>query len=87
MNGMSGLPASLRARLVAVLTRCSTARPDNGADLLGVSNNGVNASHVTQYDDGTTLDVKRADLVSWVTANAWAIDERFVPTVLTARPE
>ena len=60
-----------------------------------MSNNGnVNASpHVTQYDDGTdTLDVKLTE--AWAdlfrggySPNAWAIDERFVPAVMTARDQ
>lgn len=71
------------------------ARPDNGADLMGVSANGnVNeSSHITQYDSGTdTLDLTLAnawsDLVTrGFNPNAWAIDQRFVPPVMTARDQ
>ena len=98
---VNGMWSSMTSQLASAIGRgidlavFHAARPDNGADLLGVSNNGnVNASpHVTQYDDGTdTLDVKLteawADLVSrGYSPNAWAIDERFVPAVMTARDQ
>ena len=71
------------------------ARPDNGAALLGVDANGnVNDStHTINYNpvaDPETLDMYLtsawADLVTrGYNPNAWAVDQMFIPPVLTAR--
>lgn len=71
------------------------ARPDSGGDLLGVDANGnINDStHVIDYNPATnpeSLDMYLtqawADLVTrGYNPNAWAIDQMFVPPVLTAR--
>lgn len=99
VNGMWGNVTSQLARAIGRgidLAVFHAARPDNGDDLLGVAANGnVNAStHVTRFDDpaGPSLDVTLtkawADLVTRGYApNAWAIDDRFVPPVLTARDQ
>lgn len=103
VNGMWSNITSQLARAIGRgidLAVFHAARPDNGADLLNVTANGnVNAAgnaphnHVTQYDAGTdTLDVVLteawADLVTrGYSPSAWAIDERFVPPVLTARDQ
>lgn len=68
-------------------------RPDNGDPLLGITNNGYVNLSPNPINYPTTPDSLDVDLTNaWATLvnrgynpNAWAIDQRFVPPVLTAR--
>lgn len=68
-------------------------RPDNGDALLGISTNGYVNLAPNPINYPTTSDTLDIDLTNaWATLvnrgynpNAWAVDQRFVPPVLTAR--
>lgn len=68
-------------------------RPDNGDALLGISNNSNIGLAPNPINYPSTSDALDVDLVNaWATLvnrgynpNAWAIDQRFVPAVITAR--
>lgn len=101
VNGMWSNITSQLARAIGRgidLAVFHNARPDNGAPLLGVDANGnINDLAVQRIDynpttNPETLDVYLtqawADLVTrGYNPNAWAIDQRFVPPVLTARDQ
>lgn len=68
-------------------------RPDNGDPLLGITSNGYVNLAPNPIDYNATADPLDVDLVNaWATLvnrgynpTGWAIDQRFVPAVLTAR--
>lgn len=96
VNGMwSGITAQLASAIgrgidLAVF---QGKRPDNGDALLGITNNSYVNLAPNPINYPTTPDTLDVDLTNaWATLvnrgynpNAWAIDQRFVPPVLTAR--
>jgi HK97 family phage major capsid protein len=96
VNGMWSNVASQMAAAVGRgidLAVFQGKRPDNGDALLGISTNGYVNLAPNPINYPTTTDTLDVDLTkAWATLvdrgynpNAWAIDARFVPPVLTAR--